>query len=161
MTLCTFLLFLHNHKLLTVISRSQTRVMTCHFCRHKVVHRDLKPENLLLDAQNHVKIADFGLSNLMKDGEFLNTSCGSPNYAAPEVVSGKLYAGMYVSYMLVCMYVCIMLVYRICLYVCMYVCIMLVYLICWYVCWYVCIIYLMCVCICCISMYILLLNATV
>lgn len=40
-----------------------------------------------------VKIADFGLSNLMKDGEFLRTSCGSPNYAAPEVVSGKLYAG--------------------------------------------------------------------
>jgi len=63
----------------------------CH-C-HKVVHRDLKPENLLLDSQNHVKIADFGLSNLMKDGEFLRTSCGSPNYAAPEVVSGKLYAG--------------------------------------------------------------------
>ena len=60
---------------------------------HKVVHRDLKPENLLLDSQNHVKIADFGLSNLMKDGEFLRTSCGSPNYAAPEVVSGKLYAG--------------------------------------------------------------------
>ena len=42
---------------------------------------------------NRVKIADFGLSNLMKDGEFLRTSCGSPNYAAPEVVSGKLYAG--------------------------------------------------------------------
>ena len=63
---------------------------------HKVAHRDLKPENLLLDAQNRVKIADFGLSNLMKDGEFLRTSCGSPNYAAPEVVSGKLYAGMYI-----------------------------------------------------------------
>ena len=40
-----------------------------------------------------VRIGDFGLSNLMKDGEFLSTSCGSPNYAAPEVVSGKLYAG--------------------------------------------------------------------
>lgn len=65
-----------------------------HYChRHKVVHRDLKPENLLLDSANRVKIADFGLSNLMKDGEFLRTSCGSPNYAAPEVVSGKLYAG--------------------------------------------------------------------
>ena len=62
---------------------------------HKVAHRDLKPENLLLDSQNRVKIADFGLSNLMKDGEFLRTSCGSPNYAAPEVVSGKLYAGLY------------------------------------------------------------------
>ncbi|KAI0973992.1 protein kinase SNF1 [Xylaria arbuscula] len=63
----------------------------CH--RHKVVHRDLKPENLLLDDQLNVKIADFGLSNIMTDGNFLKTSCGSPNYAAPEVISGKLYAG--------------------------------------------------------------------
>ncbi|EME46702.1 hypothetical protein DOTSEDRAFT_70641 [Dothistroma septosporum NZE10] len=63
----------------------------CH--RHKIVHRDLKPENLLLDDQLNVKIADFGLSNIMTDGNFLKTSCGSPNYAAPEVISGKLYAG--------------------------------------------------------------------
>jgi len=58
-----------------------------------VVHRDLKPENLLLDSKSNVKIADFGLSNIMRDGHFLKTSCGSPNYAAPEVISGKLYAG--------------------------------------------------------------------
>lgn len=63
----------------------------CH--RHKIVHRDLKPENLLLDEKLNVKIADFGLSNIMTDGNFLKTSCGSPNYAAPEVISGKLYAG--------------------------------------------------------------------
>ncbi|XP_071735084.1 SNF1-related protein kinase catalytic subunit alpha KIN10-like [Rutidosis leptorrhynchoides] len=63
----------------------------CH--RNMVVHRDLKPENLLLDAKCNVKIADFGLSNIMRDGHFLKTSCGSPNYAAPEVISGKLYAG--------------------------------------------------------------------
>eukprot|EP00771_Trimastix_marina_P002635 gnl/Trimastix_PCT/3778.p1 GENE.gnl/Trimastix_PCT/3778~~gnl/Trimastix_PCT/3778.p1 ORF type:complete len:595 (-),score=111.67 gnl/Trimastix_PCT/3778:766-2427(-) len=63
----------------------------CH--KHTVVHRDLKPENLLLDAQLNVKIADFGLSNMMWDGDFLTTSCGSPNYAAPEVISGKMYAG--------------------------------------------------------------------
>merc|ERR1740117_920447 len=63
----------------------------CH--KHGVVHRDLKPENLLLDAHHHVKIADFGLSNTMKDGAFLKTSCGSPNYAAPEVISGSVYAG--------------------------------------------------------------------
>ncbi|KAI9849854.1 MAG: Protein kinase [Sclerophora amabilis] len=63
----------------------------CH--RHKIVHRDLKPENLLLDETLNVKIADFGLSNIMTDGNFLKTSCGSPNYAAPEVISGKLYAG--------------------------------------------------------------------
>lgn len=63
----------------------------CH--RNMVVHRDLKPENLLLDSRMAVKIADFGLSNVMHDGHFLKTSCGSPNYAAPEVISGKLYAG--------------------------------------------------------------------
>jgi len=63
----------------------------CHF--QKIVHRDLKPENLLLDSNLNLKIADFGLSNIMRDGDFLRTSCGSPNYAAPEVISGHLYAG--------------------------------------------------------------------
>jgi 5'-AMP-activated protein kinase catalytic alpha subunit len=47
----------------------------------------------LLDSEWNVKIADFGLSNVMRDGHFLKTSCGSPNYAALEVISGKLYAG--------------------------------------------------------------------
>lgn len=63
----------------------------CH--NHGVCHRDLKPENILLDHNVNVKIGDFGLSNFMKDGDFLRTSCGSPNYASPEVVSGKAYAG--------------------------------------------------------------------
>jgi 5'-AMP-activated protein kinase catalytic alpha subunit len=47
----------------------------------------------LLDADNNIKLADFGLSNVAHDGDFLRTSCGSPNYAAPEVISGNLYAG--------------------------------------------------------------------
>ncbi|ELR21414.1 protein kinase domain containing protein [Acanthamoeba castellanii str. Neff] len=70
----------------------------CH--RHRIVHRDLKPENLLLDdSHQNVKIADFGLSNFMQDGDFLTTSCGSPNYAAPEVISG--HCGV-ILYALVC-----------------------------------------------------------
>lgn len=47
------------------------------------------PESLFLDSRRNIKIGDFGLSNLMTDGDFLKTSCGSPNYAAPEVISGK------------------------------------------------------------------------
>ena len=63
----------------------------CH--QHKVTHRDLKPENLLFDDKQNLKIADFGLCNLMKDGLGLKTSCGSPNYAAPEVISANFYDG--------------------------------------------------------------------
>jgi len=64
-----------------------------YFHRKLIVHRDLKPENLLLDSHLNIKIADFGLSNIIKDGLFLKTSCGSPNYAAPEVISGRPYLG--------------------------------------------------------------------
>ncbi len=62
---------------------------------HQIVHRDLKPENILLTKypQRNVKLADFGLSKYLEDGELLRTSCGSPNYAAPEVVTGSLYGG--------------------------------------------------------------------
>jgi len=61
--------------------------------KHNVAHRDIKPENLLLDEDQNLKLVDFGLSNLMREGEFLTTSCGSPNYAAPEVISGSKYCG--------------------------------------------------------------------
>jgi carbon catabolite-derepressing protein kinase len=59
----------------------------------KIVHWNLKLENVLLDDDLNVKIADFGLSDEIKHGDFLQTSCGSPNYAAPEVIKGGLYTG--------------------------------------------------------------------
>jgi len=62
-----------------------------------IVHRDLKPENLLLDHQKNIKIADFGLSNTYKSGELLKTACGSPCYAAPEMIAGKWYSGLRVD----------------------------------------------------------------
>lgn len=49
-------------------------------------HRDLKPENLLLDEKNNIKIADFGMASLQPQGSMLETSCGSPHYACPEVI---------------------------------------------------------------------------
>ena len=58
-----------------------------------VVHRDLKPENLLLDENKNLKIVDFGLSNLYRSEETLKTACGSPCYAAPEMIAGKRYHG--------------------------------------------------------------------
>nr|POE89365.1 isoform 2 of snf1-related protein kinase catalytic subunit alpha kin10 [Quercus suber] len=54
----------------------------CH--ENYVVHRDLKPDNLLLDSEQNVKITDFGLSNIMSDGQGFTTRCGSPDYVAPE-----------------------------------------------------------------------------
>jgi len=63
----------------------------CH--QNLVAHRDLKLENILVNENGLVKIVDFGLSNFMRDGHFLKTSCGSLHYAAPEVVLGKAYTG--------------------------------------------------------------------
>ena len=65
--------------------------------RLNIVHRDLKPENLLLDYDKGIKIVDFGLSNTYKNGELLKTACGSPCYAAPEMIAGKKYKGVNVD----------------------------------------------------------------
>ncbi len=59
----------------------------------RVAHRDLKPENLLLDRNKNIKIVDFGLSNIWKQGQTLKTATGSPCYAAPEMIRGKRYFG--------------------------------------------------------------------
>ena len=61
-----------------------------------IVHRDIKPENILLNKQKTIlKLVDFGLSNSYKHGDLLKTACGSPCYAAPEMISGKEYDGLY------------------------------------------------------------------
>ncbi|XP_016354571.1 MAP/microtubule affinity-regulating kinase 3-like isoform X3 [Sinocyclocheilus anshuiensis] len=66
-------------------------VQYCH--QKRIVHRDLKAENLLLDADMNIKIADFGFSNEFMVGNKLDTFCGSPPYAAPELFQGKKYDG--------------------------------------------------------------------
>ncbi|RCK64782.1 Serine/threonine-protein kinase HSL1 [Candida viswanathii] len=58
-----------------------------------ICHRDLKPENLLLDFNKNIKVADFGMAALEVKEKLLETSCGSPHYASPEIVAGKNYHG--------------------------------------------------------------------
>ncbi|GAA5857124.1 hypothetical protein JCM9279_006017 [Rhodotorula babjevae] len=68
-----------------------------HLNRFRIAHRDLKPENLLLCRDEHdeltLKIADMGLASFQPENTLLKTSCGSPHYAAPEIVSGLPYDG--------------------------------------------------------------------
>jgi len=64
-------------------------VQYCH--QKKIIHRDLKAENLLLDSDMNIKIADFGFSNEFVPGNKLDTFCGSPPYAAPELFQGHYY----------------------------------------------------------------------
>lgn len=66
-------------------------VSYCH--QFNICHRDLKPENLLLDKNLNIKIADFGMAALEINSKLLETSCGSPHYASPEIVTGKNYHG--------------------------------------------------------------------
>ncbi|KAL5785740.1 hypothetical protein ACOSQ2_008132 [Xanthoceras sorbifolium] len=67
------------------------------YCHNKgVFHRDLKLENVLVDSKGSIKISDFGLSALpqhFRDDGLLHTTCGSPNYVAPEVLNNRGYDG--------------------------------------------------------------------
>lgn len=64
----------------------------CH--QLKIFHRDLKPENILLDRKTMtIKLVDFGMAALQPHGKKLTTPCGSPHYAAPEVIRTQSYDG--------------------------------------------------------------------
>jgi len=60
----------------------------------KQIYRDLKPENFLIGDKNKLKLIDFGLSNDYEHGGLLKSACGSPMYAAPEMILGNHYHGL-------------------------------------------------------------------
>lgn len=63
----------------------------CH--QNRIIHRDLKPENLMVDDKNQIKLIDFGFANIYSPRGYLETNCGSPLYASPEIVQGTKYIG--------------------------------------------------------------------
>lgn len=56
-----------------------------------ILHRDIKLDNILLDGKGKVKIADFGVSKVVKPGEIMREQCGTPAYIAPEIIKDKGY----------------------------------------------------------------------
>lgn len=84
---------LENEEALGYFQQIINAIDYCH--RFNIAHRDLKPENLLLDADMNIKVADFGFATWQIDSaaSLLKTACGSPHYAAPELIRGEAYNG--------------------------------------------------------------------
>ncbi|KAG2232187.1 hypothetical protein INT48_004115 [Thamnidium elegans] len=64
-----------------------------HIHKHGIVHRDLKPENVLVDKSGRIRLCDFGFGKIFDPSKLLDTYCGSPFYAAPEMVTATPYRG--------------------------------------------------------------------
>ncbi len=61
--------------------------------KHNIVHRDIKLDNILIDLDNNIKICDFGVSKIIKQGDIMREQCGTPAYIAPEILLDKGYEG--------------------------------------------------------------------
>ncbi|KAI4197731.1 MAG: hypothetical protein LQ350_005749 [Teloschistes chrysophthalmus] len=82
---------LPEHEAVRIFRQIIAGLSYCH--RFNICHRDLKPENILLDKNKNVKLADFGMAVVQPAETTLRTSCGSPHYAAPEVIRAENYRG--------------------------------------------------------------------
>ena len=68
------------------------------YCHSKgVLHRDIKLDNILINANGHIKICDFGVSKIVRKGEKMTEQCGTPAYIAPEILRDKGYEGFAVD----------------------------------------------------------------
>lgn len=82
---------LSEHDAIYVFRQMMCAMEYCH--SFNICHRDLKPENILLSEDGDVKIIDFGMAALHQNNQKLHTACGSPHYAAPELLKSRTYRG--------------------------------------------------------------------